>query len=166
MAHLIVGQVRGFLDSRVLHSLRTQTIEAFGGVPDVFLYLKLELNDDLAAIEAAARSLGPRVQLELRQGAKSDQLMRQRLRCGNLDKYERNFGIASMDRREAFNMVIEHEKKRRQRYDLILRLRPDEFFCTPLPRYSQVDWLGAYSTPNLRHFRRTRHRAYKTTQRP
>ena len=64
MAHLIVGQVRGFLDPRVLHSLRTQTIEAFGGVPDVFLYLKLELNDDLAAIEAAARSLGPRVQLE------------------------------------------------------------------------------------------------------
>ena len=87
VAHLIVGQVRGFLDSRVLHSLRTQTIEAFGGVPDVFLYLKLELNDDLAAIEAAARSLGPRVQLELRQGAKSDQLTRQRLHCGNLDKY-------------------------------------------------------------------------------
>ena len=85
------------------------------------------------------------MQLELRQGAKSDQLMRQRLRCGNLDKYERNFGIASMDRREAFNMVIEHEKKRRQRYDLILRLRPDEFFCTPLPRHGQVDWLGAYS---------------------
>ena len=40
-------------------------------------------------------------------------------------------------------MVIEHEKKRRQRYDLILRLRPDEFFCTPLPRHGQVDWLGA-----------------------
>ena len=145
VAHLIVGQVRGFLDPRVLHSLRTQTIEAFGGVPDVFLYLKHELNDDLAAIEAAARSLGSRVQLELRQGNTSDQLTRERLGCGVLQGYEHNFGIASMDRREAFNMVIEHEKKRRQRYDLILRLRPDEFFCTPLPRHDQVDWLGAYS---------------------
>ena len=145
VAHLIVGQVRGFLDPRVLHSLRTQTIEAFGGIPDVFLYLKHELNDSLAAIEAAARSLGPRVQLELRQGAESDHNMRQRLGCRTLQKYERNFGIASMDRREAFNMVIEHEKKRRQRYDLILRLRPDEFFCSPLPRHGQVDWLGAYS---------------------
>jgi hypothetical protein len=137
VAHMIVGQLRGFLDPRVLHSLRHDVIEAAGGEPEAFLLLKPHHGVNRTVVAEKVRALGVFATLRLRPNA-SD--VAARTRCTNLISYEHHFAAASWDRSEAFRMVLARERERSEPFDVFVRLRPDEYFCDPFPRLDTIDW--------------------------
>ena len=139
VAHLIVGQLRGFLDPRVLHSLRTDVIEAAGGVAEAFVLVKPHACVNRSAVAAAAHQLGVPTVLRLRAND-SDESAMATVSCLRLISYEQHFLAASTDRREAFDMALARERERGAPFDLFVRVRPDEFFCDRFPRFDSIDW--------------------------
>lgn len=139
VAHLIVGQLRGFLDPRVVRSLRADVIESAGGVPEAFLLLKPHAGVNASAVVEAARQLGVPFALQLRAND-SDAAALASVSCAWLISYEQHFLAAAVDRREAFAMALARERERGRPFDLFVRLRPDEFFCDPFPSFYSIDW--------------------------
>jgi len=139
VAHLIVGQLRGFLDPRVVRSLRTDVIEAAGGVAEAFLLLKPHAGVNSSAVVEAAHRLGVPFALRLRAND-SDAAAMASVACLRLISYEQHFLAAAVDRREAFAMALVRERERGAAFDVFVRVRPDEFFCDRFPSLDSIDW--------------------------
>lgn len=141
IAYCIVGQARGFTSSTVRESIVRNAIDALGGKPHVFLYLKCRSEAEMVAVRRAAHTLRPTA-MRLRHYIDDEARISASVNatCGAWSDQRTIFGIQAIDQLECFRMVQESEARRGQLYDIIVRMRPDEQICERWPSYNAFNW--------------------------
>ena len=128
----------------------SNAVEPFKGNASLFLYLKYESVDQAALLTTAALSLNP-VRLQLRaRHADENRWSGTKCRRPPRGTHKWIFGVTSFDQSECFAMVRVEEAKRRRLYDFVVKLRPDEQLCRPLPSWQRLvayDRIAVYGKP-------------------
>ena len=141
VAHMIAGNARTLYDARAYQTIQTNFIEAFGGIYNTFVYLKLE-DDKLANVKTryAASVDEKRLADALRVLAPTDQVISvknkdvRNPKC-NLVGYRTDLIrlVAQLDTlRECFRLVEKYEAAHGMKFDWITRLRPDTVIAYPI----------------------------------
>ena len=142
VAYCIVGQARGFTNPLVHLSIVHNAIEPFGGRAQLFFLLKYNNGsmDDVAVLNATVQKLQP-TGLKMRSSAEDESQLRAsaNLSCA-WSQQRRVFGITAVDQAECFRMIEADEMHMGRRYDLVIKMRPDEQICSPWPSHGKFNW--------------------------
>jgi len=133
VAFCIVGQPRGFIHvPAIADSIRKYALEAVGGQSDVFLNIKVNSDETARAVLAVGRRLGA-LRVLLRSDEEDQRLGSSLNSSCPLKGFRRNFAQQSLDQADCLGLIRTAERRRGQQYDVIVKMRPDEQLCTPLP---------------------------------
>ena len=149
VAHCIVGQARGLTRPAVYNSIRTNVVDAFGGLPSIFMVIKASTAQEQTALQRVNSTwytvLQP-TRISVTIGAASDNAARAALRpqC-RASGLETQFAIVSLDGLNCLRLVESVEALRGRRFDVVTKLRPDEQICNPWPSWRRFDWRGHYA---------------------
>jgi hypothetical protein len=126
-AWCIVGQARGFANLHVARSIRTNGIDAFGAVADVFLILRHSGGaEDEEAIHRSARELSP-VHVHIRNDTALLGHASYGLLCNSpVGSHLERFVYAWSDVSMCFDVVLQEEARRGTRYDFAIKVRLNE----------------------------------------
>ena len=160
VAHCIVGQARGLTRPAVYNSIRTNVVDAFGGLPSIFMVIKASKAQEQTALQRVNSTwykvLQP-TRISVTIGAVSDNAARAALRpqC-RASGFETQFAIMSLDGLNCLRLVESVEALRGRRFDVVTKLRPDEQICNPWPSRRRFDWRGHYARRVAAYWREER----------
>ena len=146
VAAIVVGGARGFVLEQVWRSLARNVLQPLGAGVHVFLCLKIQGSDaEAAAVMHASRgfeaNLPPRSRLVAMRSwptsLDASVPMAEACRAGKASAGGwRKWGVMAHDQAKCWQLAVKEERRLGRTYTLVLKTRPDAFFCSRFPAWT------------------------------